>query len=143
MCIDQFTKFLALKYLKDLSSIKIINNILELTYVENNGAAFGILQGKQTFFYILTGFVLLFIIYIFVKKPFNKHYLLLNISLLLIFSGACGNFIDRLTNRFVIDFIYFVPINFPVFNFADVMITCGTALLFLGIFTVYKHDDII
>lgn len=141
--LDQMTKFLAIKYLKFTEPFVIIKNILELTYVENTGAAFGILEGKQTLFYILTILVLIFILYIIYRTPVNAHFVLIICSLLFIFSGAIGNFIDRIKNKYVIDFIYFKLIDFPVFNFADTCITIGTVILFICLFTINKHDDII
>lgn len=141
--IDQFTKLLALRYLKTGETITIVKNIFEFVYVENSGAAFGILAGKQNLFYILTIVVLIFLLYVFYRTPINKHYLPIIFSFLLIFSGAIGNFVDRIKNHYVIDFIYFKPIDFPVFNFADICITIGTILLFICLFTINRHDNII
>ena len=73
---------------------------------------------------------------------FNKHYAPLYLSLILIFSGAVGNFIDRVKNKYVVDFIYFKLIDFPVFNFADICITIGCAVLILSLIFIYRGEDI-
>lgn len=140
--IDQFTKKLALDNLYNIKTIVLIDNVLELTYVENRGAAFGILQNRQIFFYILTVIVLIVIFTYLYKMKFNKHYAPLYLSLILIFSGAVGNFIDRVKNKYVVDFIYFKLIDFPVFNFADICITIGCAVLILSLIFIYRGEDI-
>ncbi len=137
--IDQITKRLALKHLYNNKPYVIIDNILELTYVENRGAAFGILQNRQTMFYILTIIVLLVICYLVHKISDIKDNILYFIVLILIFSGAIGNFIDRLKNKYVIDFIYFKPIDFPVFNFADIYITI--ACIFMIFYLVLENKN--
>ena len=129
--IDQLTKMLAYEKLFNKEPVPIINGILELVYVENRGAAFGILQNKQIFFYILTVVVFVVIFYFLYKIDLSVKYIWYFIFLILIFSGALGNFIDRVINKYVVDFIYFKPINFPVFNLADIYITCGAILMFI------------
>lgn len=136
--IDQITKFLTLKNLYNKPSVVLIDNILELVYVENRGAAFGILQNKQTIFFVLTILVLIYLIYLLIKLSLNKNNLFYFISLIFIFSGALGNFIDRIRNKYVIDMIYFKPIDFPVFNFADICITVGCAFLIVTLVFVNK-----
>ena len=136
--IDQVTKYLSLKHLCNKKSVPIIDNVLELTYVENRGAAFGILQDKQTLFFVLTIVVLVFIIYSLINLKFDRYHIPYFIFLTLIFSGAMGNFIDRLRNKCVVDMIYFKPIDFPVFNFADICITCGCILLIYSLIFIYK-----
>lgn len=138
--IDQLTKNLAKINLKNESPFVIIKNILELVYVENTGAAFGVFKGKMVLFYILTIIVVCAILYFLYKLKFNKYNLLYFVILVLIFSGAIGNFIDRVKNQFVVDFIYFKLIDFPVFNFADICITCGCIIMILSMFTIYKND---
>ncbi len=144
IAVDQITKKMALKHLYNNKPYVIVDNVLELTYVENRGAAFGILQNRQELFYILTIVVLLVICYLLYRIDDIKNNLLYYIVLILIFSGAIGNFIDRLRNKYVIDFIYFKPINFPVFNFADIYITiaCFLMIIYL-IFENKKEKDLI
>ena len=138
--IDQLTKSLASANLKGNAPYVVIDDIVELVYTENTGAAFGILQGKQFLFYILTVVVLIILLVLLHKMEFIAHNVPYFIFLILIFSGAVGNFVDRVKNRFVVDFIYFKPIDFPVFNFADICITCGVILALVATFTIYKNE---
>ena len=136
IALDQLTKYFATKYLQHNKPFVIIDNVLELTYVENRGAAFGILQNKQLLFYALTVVVLVAICVLLYKIDDFKNNIFYFLFLILIFSGAIGNFIDRLKNKYVVDFIYFKPIDFPVFNFADIYITiaCIFMIIYLFIF---------
>lgn len=137
--IDQITKRLATKFLMNKNPVVLIDKVLEFTYTENRGAAFGILQNKQILFYILTVIVLILLMYMLHKMSFTKGNMVFFIILSLIFSGAVGNFIDRVKNQYVVDFIYFKIINFPVFNFADICITCGCILMILLLFTTKQE----
>ena len=136
IALDQLTKYFATKYLQHNKPFVIIDNVLELTYVENRGAAFGILQNKQLLFYALTIVVLVAICVLLYKIDDFKNNIFYFVFLILIFSGAIGNFIDRLKNKYVVDFIYFKPIDFPVFNLADIYITiaCIFMIIYLFIF---------
>ena len=136
IALDQLTKYFATKYLQHNKPFVIIDNVLELTYVENRGAAFGILQNKQLLFYALTVVVLVAICVLLYKIDDFKNNIFYFVFLILIFSGAIGNFIDRLKNKYVVDFIYFKPIDFPVFNLADIYITiaCIFMIIYLFIF---------
>lgn len=140
--LDQITKIKAKEYLYDKEPIVLIKNVFELLYTENRGAAFGILQGQRVFFIIITFIVIFFMFYILLKLRLNKHYLPLLISLILIFSGAIGNFIDRYKNSYVVDFFYFKLIDFPVFNVADCYITIGCIILIISFLTIYKNEKI-
>lgn len=139
--IDQITKIIAVDVLSDGHSIPLIKGVLQFTYVENHGAAFGILQNALPFFVIITLAALAAIIYFLVRTPADRRFLPMRIILCFIAAGAVGNFIDRLLFSYVRDFIYFCLIDFPVFNVADIYITCATfVLLFLALF-YYKEDD--
>jgi len=142
LLLDQATKNWALLKLKDSSPVVLIRNVLELLYTENNGAAFGILKGKQVFFYLITLVVILFILYVIIRMPFERKYTPLFVDLTFIFSGAVGNLIDRAARKYVIDFIYYMPINFPVFNVADIYVTISTAVLVLLLIFHYREDDL-
>ena len=140
--IDQWTKYLVTLYFSKGNKLVVIENIFEIFYLENRGAAFGILQGQQQLFFIITIIVfLLLFIYLF-KIPFKKKYYPLFIVLVLIFSGATGNFIERITKGYVVDFLYFKPINFPLFNVADSYIKIFCFLLLYLILFYYKEDEI-
>lgn len=126
---DQITKVITVKNLH-LGQVKeIIPNVLSFTYVKNEGAAFGILQGARVFFIILTIVILLFAVYYVIKmRPTSR---LEKLSLAFIAGGAVGNFIDRAFLGFVRDFIMVEFIDFPVFNIADCFVCIGAGLYIL------------
>ena len=141
--LDQITKFICLQKLKPIGSLKIIENFFYLTYVENRGAAFGILQGARYIFIFLTISVLIICFYYYKKIPKNKFELLTKTSLTLIISGAIGNLIDRIFRGFVIDMFHFIfwGNDFAVFNMADIFVVLGTFLLAVVIlFNDIKKD---
>lgn len=130
-----------------LSKGYAINNFIEnpiegpfvnFTYLENRGAAFGILQDKRFFFLIITLVIVCYLLYHF-YNTYKTNPKILNISLALIISGALGNFYDRVVNGFVVDFIEFSFFNFPVFNVADIFVTVGCALMI--IYIIFIHED--
>ena len=136
---DQFTKRLAVSHLKDSQPFVLINNVLELRYLENQGAAFGMLQNKQIFFYILTIVFIAIIIYLLIKMPKNRYYLPLMCGLVVLAAGALGNFIDRFANKYVVDFIYFSLIDFPIFNVADIYVTLS--VIYIAVIVIFKYKD--
>jgi len=144
VALDQITKHQAFIYLKDSPNISIIPNVLELTYFENTGAAFSIMDSAtffQTIMKFLTPVFFIIIMIIFYKASKDIEHRPLSIVLLFILSGAIGNYIDRITNNYVIDFIYFSAINFPIFNVADIYVTLGFVIVAFIILFVYKDED--
>ena len=139
--LDQFTKYKALIHLKDINTFPIIQNVFHFTFVENRGAAFGILQNQRTFFYYYTTIVLIGILYYYLKLPKHKPYNWVRKCLILISAGALGNLIDRIRLGYVIDFFDFRLINFPVFNVADVCVVIGTIFLSIIIFFTPIDDE--
>lgn len=139
--LDQYTKVLAVKHLAD-GPIPLIEGVFELKYLENRGAAFGMLQNQQTFFFIVTVITLILITILYIRMPHTKRYIPLRICLVSIVAGAIGNMIDRVTLKYVIDFFYFKLIDFPIFNVADIFATCASILLILLLFVYYKEEDI-
>ncbi len=129
--LDQFTKFLVIKYIKPIYTLPIIRDIFHLTYVENRGAAFSIFQGKQTFLIVVTLIFTIFLIYYLKKVPTTSNSLWFKISLSFIIGGAIGNLMDRIRLSYVIDFFDFRIINFAIFNTADTFVVIGTILLVL------------
>ena len=119
IAIDQISKWLIVKNMELGTSIPIIDNVLYITSHRNRGAAWGILENKMWFFYIITVVFVVFIV--FYMKKYAKTDRLLGISLGLILGGAIGNFIDRVFRQEVVDFIhvYIFSYNYPVFNIAD------------------------
>lgn len=139
--LDQITKYFAVLTLKDGEPFVIIQNVFELHYLENRGAAFGMLQNKQIFLLSLAVIFLLFMCYVFYKMPSEKKYIPLRVLGVMILAGAIGNMIDRVRLHYVVDFLYFKLINFPIFNVADCYVTVAAfSLLFLVLF-YYKDED--
>ena len=140
--IDQVTKLMAIHGLMNQQPFVIWDGVYELHYLENRGAAFGIFQGKRVIFLIITIIILLFLAYCFWRIPYTRKYATLRGVLVLIAAGAVGNFIDRMYNGYVVDFFYFKVINFPIFNVADIYVTCSA--IFLGVLLIfcYKEEDL-
>ena len=139
--IDRITKNLAVINLKDTTEYSVIDGIFSLHYLENHGAAFGILQNKQIIFYIITIIIVFVAAYIYFKLPSEKRYFGLRVIIVFIIAGALGNFIDRITQQYVVDFFYFKAINFPVFNVADIYVTGGAIAFIVLLIFYYKEDD--
>ena len=138
---DLFTKELACHHLKGNASVKLIDGVLEFLYVENRGAAFSMLENARWFFIIVAAAAAVCIIILLIRMPISRHFIPLRLSLLFIFAGAVGNLIDRITLSYVRDFIYFSLIDFPVFNVADMYVTCATAILIVLVLFYYKDED--
>ena len=126
LSVDQFTKYLAQTHLKGQADIVWIPGVFELQYLENRGAAFGLLQNRQYFFVILCA-LFLCAAAIFLAKALA--------------AGAAGNGIDRVLNGYVTDFFYFSLIDFPIFNMADIYVTVGGFFMFLYVCFVYREED--
>lgn len=138
VAVDQITKVLAVAYLKPVTTVPIIRDVLHLTYRENTGAAFSILDGFRWGFVILAVIVCGVVIYINVARKIDSK--LFYAASILVVSGAIGNVIDRIATGSVVDFIDFRLINFAVFNFADICLTVGVALLFIYFLFFYGKD---
>ncbi len=139
--LDQLTKELAVILLKGKQGFVILKNVFELQYLENTGAAFSMLEGKTIFFLILTIVIVLAAAVIYFKTPLDKHFFWFRATLVLLISGAIGNFIDRTLNGYVVDFFYFKLINFPVFNVADIYVTAAEILLIILVLFYYQSED--
>ena len=134
--IDRITKMLAVKGLKE-NSIEIIKGVFKLSYVENTGAAFGIGSKSTALLTVFSVIILIVVIGALIKyKPSEKT---AKISAALVIGGALGNIIDRILQGYVVDFLDFYLINYPVFNFADCCIVIG-AILFC-VYMLFIYDD--
>lgn len=135
IAIDQLTKLVVLNSLKHVENVDIIKGFFSLTYVENRGAAFGMLEGGKWIFLAITAAVVVLVAVYYVKMQKTKENLWLRVAMAMIVSGAVGNAIDRLFRGFVVDFLNFWIFgwDFPVFNFADILVVLGTILLAGGI----------
>lgn len=134
---DQFTKWLIIAKMELHESIPIIDQFFHITSHRNSGAAWGILQGQMTFFYIITVIIVIGIIYY--MQKYARHFTLLAISLGLVLGGAIGNFIDRLFRKEVVDFLDFTifTYDFPIFNVADSALVIGVILIMIA--TIFEE----
>ncbi len=131
--IDQITKHFAIIKLKGNTSNIIIPEFFKLVYVENYGAAFGILKHKKIFFIVIT-LIVIAIISLFLFKYSSKLNIFMQIGLGLLLGGAIGNLIDRIRFGYVVDFIsirLFNRYEYPVFNIADMAIVVGTVIILI------------
>ena len=131
IALDQLTKWLAVEFLSPISTQPIIKNVLHLTYVENRGAAFGMLAEHRWVFILISSVTILLML-----GALYAGYLpnmLYKVSVSMIISGGIGNMIDRLLLGYVVDFIDFRLINFAVFNGADSFVCIGAGLLILAL----------
>ena len=136
-----FDQLLAVKNLKGKADIPLIPDVLYFQYLENRGAAFGIFQDRKIFLVLLTSLILVGVCYVLWKIPADKKYIYLKLLCFLITAGGIGNLIDRVRLDYVIDFIYFAPIDFPVFNVADIYVSVGMVFLFTVVLFYYKDED--
>lgn len=135
-------EYLAVLKLKGKQPWIILDGIFELHYLENRGAAFGMLQNQKLLFIFIAIVILTVIIYVLIKTPYQKKYVKLNLSLVFIASGAIGNLLDRVRYDYVVDFLYFSLINFPIFNVADIYVTLSAIYLVILLLFVYKETDL-
>ena len=124
--VDQYTKHLAVIHLKHQEPLV------------------GILQGQQGFFFVIGIFVLVVAAYVMVRLPSwrDSHYRWLGLCVILITAGAVGNMVDRILQGYVVDFLYFRLINFPIFNVADIYVTTATGVLAVLLLFFYTEEDL-
>ena len=125
---DQFTKYLTVANIALWEDVPFIPGLLQLTYVQNTGAAFSTFEGQQWMFALIFAAFTGLVLYEYFKKPmafkpFERW------CIVSIWAGGLGNMIDRVRLGFVVDMIELEFIRFPVFNVADCFITCGCVLL--------------
>ena len=135
--LDQIIKYWALNHLQGVGSISVINNIFNLTYVENRGAAFGMLQNNQTIFIAVAAIASCYGLYYLHTKKVNN---IGKTGIILVISGAIGNLIDRVRLGFVVDYLDFHIIWSYVFNLADCFVVVGTILLCMYIITSEEDE---
>lgn len=134
--LDLIIKYLVSNYLTD---VVIIKNFFALTYVLNEGIAFSILDGDGYFIIIITVIILLYLLSMMKRSLTDK---VETFGYTLLISGLLGNFIDRLLDFKVVDYLSFkiFNYNFPVFNLADILIVLGAFLIVFKEFEVMKND---
>lgn len=138
--IDQFSKSLIVSTIDLNQSITVIKGFFNITYVRNYGAGFSIMQNATTTFYIITPICLILFIYLLIKTK-KKDYLS-KTALLLMIGGTIGNFLDRIINVYVVDFLDFIIFgwDFPVFNFADICLTIGVSIYIISLLKESKNE---
>lgn len=138
--LDQYTKSIILNYFELYESKTIIDGFFSLTYVQNFGAGFSIMQNARTTFLIITPICLIAFTYLFIKS--NDK--LSKTALLLMISGTIGNFIDRIVRIYVVDFLDFIIFgwDFPIFNVADIFLTIGVCLYIIALIKEEKDAKI-
>ena len=137
LALDQITKILIDTNLVKGDSIPVIENIFHITYVQNTGAAFSMLQGERVFLIAFPA-VVMAVMFLFLIFKCKKEHWTLKLALALIISGGVGNLIDRAVRGFVVDFFDFRV--WPVFNVADIAVCVGCGLLILNVLFFDKKD---
>lgn len=137
--IDQITKYIVVKNISMNQMIPVIEDFFYLTLHKNSGGAWGIMQNSRIFFIIAIPIISAGVIYSMCK---NKSPMM-RCALSIILGGAIGNYIDRLLEGSVTDFFLFYigTYPFPIFNVADIAVTCGTILLIIYILFFYKEPQ--
>lgn len=141
VALDQVSKYWASTILKENGPMDIIPGVFQLQYSENSGAVWGIMQGRAVGLSIFTIIVLMVLVIMYLKIPQDRKYNAIKLLFVFIGAGAIGNMIDRISLNYVVDFLYFSLINFPIFNIADSYITVACIVFFLLTVFYYKEED--
>lgn len=144
VAVDQIIKFWAASSLETVGTMHLLRigkqRIIDLTYVENDGAVFGSFGGKRIILIVVTTILVCVCAYFLYRYKTSSKLML--ISLNMIIAGGIGNWIDRVfRNGLVVDYIEIKLFNFAVFNFADICITLGVAFILIYILFIEKRDD--
>jgi len=141
LAADQLTKIAALN-IKGTEGIPVIKGVFRLLYLENHGAAFGVLQNQRFLLLSVTAIILAVVIFVYIKIPLASRYIPFAAVLVLLAAGATGNMADRIIHGYVVDFLYFELIDFPVFNIADCYVVISAAAAMFLIMFYYKDEDL-
>ncbi len=140
LAVDQVTKQLAVQFLKDQPAIPLWRDVFELQYCENPGIAFSLLEHQRWIFIPVTCMVMILLVIMLLRSDL-RHSKLFSLSCAIILAGGIGNLIDRIAYKYVIDFLYFKLIDFPIFNFADCCVVVGAIILFAYLMFGCKDSD--
>ena len=139
LAADQLIKYVVDLKLKDSEPVVVIRNVLQLNYLENDGAMMGFMQGKTSVMTVLAVVcvaVMLGVIFSGVIKDKFDYW-----CCLFMISGGLGNIIDRVFRGYVIDYIEVLFVDFYIFNFADCLITVAAfMLIFYQFYLIYKES---
>lgn len=141
LLLDQYTKHLVLDRLKDYPPVILWKGVFQLEYLENRGAAFGLFQNQRVFFFASVIVITAVILWFYLRVPMERRFLPLRICAVFVMAGAWGNCIDRITLNYVVDFLYFKLIDFPIFNVADIYVTVAAFAVAILICFYYKEED--
>lgn len=130
---DQLSKYFVDVNLKNSASIQVIPGILSFRYHENKGAAWGMLADQRWVFMVISSIAIFAIIAYLIWSRKKKDSMIFRISLCFFAGGGIGNMVDRIALGYVIDFLRFDFIDFPIFNVADSFITVGAVLMILSL----------
>lgn len=140
--IDQLTKYIVTSRFKLHESKTVIDGVFSFTYIQNRGMAWGMFQNKIPVFVIFTCIIMIFAFRILYNVVDSQRYRWAKYVLILLVSGAIGNFIDRVKLGYVVDFFDFELIDFPVFNVADVYIVISMISAILLLIFVYSNEEL-
>lgn len=142
IALDQVTKYMAITHLQGKPAFPLIEGVLEFQFYSNTGIAWSLLEG-QIVFILFTGLIFLAVVlFCVIKLPEQKKFHSLYFLCGILTGGALGNMIDRIRLGYVVDFISFTLIDFPIFNVADMFIVVSVFVLgFLFLF-IYKEEDL-
>ena len=126
---DQIIKFFVETDLAPIGEKLVLKGVLGWEYVQNTGAAFGSFANNTVILAVITGIIIIIGIAAIIAKKIQNKFLLT--AAVMVISGGIGNLIDRIFKGYVTDFIKVLFIDFPVFNFADILVTCGSFLLLI------------
>lgn len=141
LLLDQISKFFVVEKLQGKADVPVIQGVFHLSYLENRGAAFGIFQ-NQTWIFIFSSVLLLAaVLYVYVRMPHTGYYLPLHLAAAVLAAGGIGNTLDRFFRGYVVDFLYFCLIDFPVFNVADIYVVLSIISICLLVFCYYPEEN--
>lgn len=137
---DQISKWLVVQNLAPDGRFPLWDGVLELTYVENTGVAWGMMKNSQLIVSVATGVMLIAVLALLMSGKIRRQRLL-TWGTTLVFAGGLGNLIDRVFNGYVVDFIhYYKWFDFPVFNLADCCITVGAFIMLIALIFFNKDE---
>lgn len=139
--LDQLAKWAVAATLAASAPVTVIPGIFQLTYVENTGAAFSSFDGQRWFLIIVTGLVILGLLYLMLFHHIRNRFVIWCLSGII--AGGIGNLIDRIFHGYVIDYIQLTFIDFAIFNFADCLVVVGVVLLLVYLLFFHKEEKIL
>ncbi len=140
--VDQLSKWAAVTYLKGTDGVILIKGLLELQYVENTGAAFGTFLNQNGLLVAVNLVLIALLLLVFSMIPKSDKWDKLKYAGAFLIGGATGNLIDRFMHGYVVDFIRFVPFNFPTFNLSDACVTVSVIIIIIMVLFAYSNSDL-